>query len=457
MKEEKVEAIIGPQTSIEANFVIQMGLKAHIPIISFSATSPSLASLRSPYFFQATQNDKSQVNAITSLVNAFQWSQVVPVYADDEFGESIVPYLTDALQNAGVSVPYRAVISPAATEDQIEAELYKLMTMQTRVFVVHVFPGLGSRIFAKAVEIGLMNEGCVWIVTTGVMDLFNVLNASNVDSMQGVLGLKSYVAESKELRDFRLRWKRNFRRDNPEVDGELNVFGLWAYDSVFALATAAEKVFSGDNRGTTDINSTASSRTNGTDLDTLGVSRYGERLQKEIRKVRFRGLAGEFSLAGGELQSPGFEIVNVNSNGERLVGYWTPKSGLSRKMNHSGENHSTGDYLKSRSDLGPIIWPGDSMSVPKGFVTPTNGKRLRIAVPLKLGNSSFIKLTRDSSTNRTQATGFCIEVFNAVMEAMPYSVLYDFVPFVKPNGSSGGSYDDMIQQLYRGVYIHIYT
>lgn len=37
-----VDAIIGPQTSSEASFVIGLGDRANVPIISFSATSPSL-------------------------------------------------------------------------------------------------------------------------------------------------------------------------------------------------------------------------------------------------------------------------------------------------------------------------------------------------------------------------------------------------------------------------------
>lgn len=42
MKNEEVEAIIGPQRSSEAKFVIELGAKTQVPILSFSATSPAL-------------------------------------------------------------------------------------------------------------------------------------------------------------------------------------------------------------------------------------------------------------------------------------------------------------------------------------------------------------------------------------------------------------------------------
>ncbi|XP_010098408.2 glutamate receptor 2.7 [Morus notabilis] len=450
MNNEKVEAIIGPQTSMQANFVINLGGQAHVPIISFSATSPALSSLRSPYFFQATQNDSSQVNPITALVQAFGWRQVVPIYVDNYYGESFIPYLTDALQNVDVRVPYRSAVPPRATDEQIASELYKLMTMQSRVFVVHMLPHLGSRLFAKAEEIGLMEKGCVWIVTNGLAEL---LNSTVVGSMQGVLGVKTHVGRRKELESFRVRWKRQFQRENPGVVDapELNVFGLWAYDAAFALAMAVEKVGGRNGNGYASSGFVHyDSENSSTQLDTFGVSRNGRKLRDELLAIRFRGLTGEFSMVSGQLQSSTFEVVNVNGNGERLVGFWSPQSGLTRKLNVAA--NASVVYLTSESNLGPVIWPGDSLSVPKGWVAPTNGKKLRVGVPVKSGNSSFVKLIKDPSTNRTQFTGFCIEVFNAVIDQMPCAVPFDFIPFSKPNGESAGSYNDMIYQVYLGNF-----
>ncbi|PRQ24212.1 putative periplasmic binding protein-like I [Rosa chinensis] len=103
-------------------------------------TSPSLTSLRSSYFFRFTQNDSSQVKAISAIVKAFGWRQVVPIYIDTEFGEGIIPYLTDAL-------------------DEVD------------VFIVHMTADLSSRLFAKAKELGMMSEGYVWLATTAIADV----------------------------------------------------------------------------------------------------------------------------------------------------------------------------------------------------------------------------------------------------------------------------------------------
>ncbi|KAK9903210.1 hypothetical protein M0R45_001139 [Rubus argutus] len=50
IKNVQVQAILGPKSSMQAKFVIDLGNRTRVPIISFSATSPSLVSLpRLPY------------------------------------------------------------------------------------------------------------------------------------------------------------------------------------------------------------------------------------------------------------------------------------------------------------------------------------------------------------------------------------------------------------------------
>ncbi|KAI7990044.1 Glutamate receptor 2.6 [Camellia lanceoleosa] len=178
---------------MQADFVIDLGDKAQVPIISFSTTSPSLSSIWSPYFVRATQNDSSQVKAISAIVQAFGWKEVVSIYVNNEFGKGIIPYLTNALLDIDTRVPYRSVISPLATDDQIVEDLYKLMTIQTRVFIVHMDPTLALRLFIKVKEVGMMSEGYVWIITNAMTNELSSMDPSFIDSMEGVLGVKTYV------------------------------------------------------------------------------------------------------------------------------------------------------------------------------------------------------------------------------------------------------------------------
>ena len=130
-----------------------------------------------------------------------------------------------------------------------------------------------------------------------------------------------------------------------------------------------------------------------------------------------------------------------------MVAFWTLENGLIKELNST----NTSMYSISRRNLGPIIWPGDSSSIPKGWEIPTNGKKLRVGVPVKDGFFEFVKVEHDASTNTTKVTGYSIDIFKAVMEALPYNVDYELIPFAKPNGESAGTYNDLVYQVYLGV------
>lgn len=436
---------------MEAKFVVDLGEKAQVPIISYSAATPSL-NTRSSYFFRATENVTTQVKAISSLVQTFAWRQVVPVYVDDDYGEGLIPFLTDALLQVDARVPYRSVIPPFATDEQLEKELYKLMTMQTRVFVLHMLADLGHRLLAKAKEIGMMGKGYVWIITNVMTNNLSTLrsNSSAMDCFQGALGIKSYVPQTKELKDFRSRWRRKFLQDNPTMDDfELNVYGLWAYDAAEALARAVEEVGIGnlEYKKANNVSSNPS-----TDLETFGVSQNGPQIGKALSSMRFTGLAGNFSLVNRQLDASTFEIININGNGERVVGFWTPQKGLVRNLS----SKTTGNKTNLSDNLGPIIWPGEQSSNPKGWEIPTNGKKLKIGVPTKGGFTEFVEVKHNNATNKTEFTGYCIEVFEAVVKALPYSLDYEYVPYGKPNGESNGTYDDLVYEVHLGVCFFIF-
>ncbi|XP_010453158.1 PREDICTED: glutamate receptor 2.5-like isoform X1 [Camelina sativa] len=437
IKKREVVAIIGPGTSMQAPFLINLGNQTKVPIISFSATSPLLDSLRSPYFIRATHDDSSQVHAISAIIESFRWREVVPIYADNEFGEGILPYLVDAFQEINVRIRYRSAISLHFSDDQIKKELYKLMTMPTRVFIVHMLPDLGSRLFAIAKEIGMMNKGYVWIVTNGIADLMSVMGESSLENMHGVLGVKTYFAGSKELMYLEARWQKRFGRE------ELNNFACWAYDAATALMSVEE--ISNVNMSFNKTKTNTSREDIGTDLDDLGVSLSGPKLLQALSTVTFKGVAGRFQLKTGKLEPKTFKIINIEETGERTVGFWKSKVGLLKSLQVDQKAHSS-------RRLRPIIWPGDTTFVPKGWEFPTNAKKLRIAVPKKDGFNNFVKVTKDENTNVPVVTGFCIDVFDMVMRQMPYAVSYEYIPFETPDGKPRGSYDEMVHNVFLGVF-----
>ncbi|GMH09236.1 hypothetical protein Nepgr_011077 [Nepenthes gracilis] len=439
----KVKAIVGPMTSTEARFVIDLGAKAQVPIISYSATSPLLSCAQLPYFIRAAQNDSSQVLAIGALMQAFGWHEVVPIYTKNEYGEGIILDLTYMMQQINIRISYRSVISPFANDDQILEELLKLKTMQTRVFVVHVLPNIGSRLFSNAKDAGMMGEGYVWIVTNGISNFLDSLDHSVIESMQGVLGVKTYVPKTKKLDSFSNRWKVKFQEDNLDLpkNALLNVLGLWAYDTTSALARAVEEL--------SDANFAfvgANNSSHLTDLDNIKISKAGPELLRAISSTRFKGLSGEFNFVDGQLQSSTYQIINVIGHVGKEIGFWTLENGLTRDLNIVSQPNSL------KPNLHAIVWPGNVSSTPRGWVIPTGGKELRILVPRRPGFEEFVNVTQNSTTNATNVTGYCIDVFDKVMARLPYNISLTYFFFEVNNLTGSGSYDDMGYQFYRQKY-----
>lgn len=389
------------------------------------------------------QPDTYQLHAIASFVKFFSWHQIVPIYELTNYGSGVITYLSDALEKVGTRVPYRCGISPSATDDQILKELYKLKTMQTRVFVVHMLPSLVSRLFLKANEAGMMVKGYVWIITDGITGILETMDSIVIDSMQGVIGFKPYFGNSTGLGQFTERWKQKFSQENPKINRiQLSAFGLWAYDSVYALAQAMESV-----NGIVDSEFTKSiSESNLTDLASIGIFQSGPQLLQSILDTNFIGLSGQFHLKKGQLPVSSFQIVNVVGNKMKETGYWTRNGGITKQLNPDTQN-------TDESGLREVTWPGGSIEIPKGWEIPTNGNKLKVGVPVKRGFYRFIDVKRDPFTNAPIVTGYCIDVFEAVMEAMPFGVPFEYVPFetYEGSGQSKGNYDDLISEVGKGV------
>lgn len=423
-----MQAIIGPQTSEQANFLAIMGSEAQIPIISFSAVSSSLSPSKFPYFVRMAQNELSQARSIASVIHAYSWREVVIIHDDSNSGIGLIPYLIDAIQD--IEVKFH-LLSSIVNKSMIHTTLRKISEMGTRVFIVHLSFSLGESFFIHAHKARMMADGYAWIITSELTNRLAYMNSMIVNSMQGVLGIKAFVPESNRLNDFKIRWKELFRRKHPEIEIiDVEVYTLWAYDTVWLMAMAAENSLNW---------------TNLIDIPSLDVSSNGEHYLNSILDTEFRGLTGDVRLVDGQLQSTDFQIVNVLGNGGRGIGFWTPRVGLSRTRSSKDMEKN---YSANMEDLDGVIWPGGSTKVPKGCVVR---RKLRIGVPVKTGFSEFMKVERNPKDNSIIAKGFCIDVFEKVMKKLPYTVPFEYIPFENGYQEEPNYYDRLICQVYLKV------
>ncbi|RLM80364.1 glutamate receptor 2.7-like [Panicum miliaceum] len=431
IKNEQVQAIIGPATSAEAGFVAYLANSTHVPVLSSSATSPELSPAQTPFFVRTAANDSFQAAPVAAVLATFRWHAAVIVYEDSPYGSGILPALADALLGVGARIMERTAVPADADDDRIDAVLNRFMAMPTRVFIVHMNRFVAPRFFLRARNAGMMSDDYAWIVTDGVGSVVDALSPDEISAMEGVISLRPYVQMTDEVRNFSARFRARLRRVSPSADvyaQDPTVLMLWSYDTAWAIATAAEAAGVSSPAFQTPQQSSAL-----TDLGRLGVSATGATLLKAVHETTFHGLSGNFTLVDGQLQPPAYEVVNIIGKGARPVGFWTPEAGISQAL----------DANAARGLKPSVIWPGDGMSPPKGWVVSANGQKLRVAVPVKGGFKQFVNVARDATTGAHNITGYCIEVFDAVMSKMPYPVSYEYVPI--PDSSD--SYDRFVSLL----------
>ncbi|XP_072985703.1 glutamate receptor 3.1-like isoform X2 [Typha latifolia] len=126
--------------------------------------------------------------------------------------------------------------------------------------------------------------------------------------------------------------------------------------------------------------------------------------------------------------------------GSRKIGYWSNYSGLStvspETLYTKLANHS-----RVNQQLYSVIWPGETITKPRGWVFPNNGRQLRIGVPNRVSYREFVSEERNTGIIK----GYCIDVFSAAINLLPYPVLYKFIPF--GNGHENPSYMELVEKI----------
>ncbi|KAF2310246.1 hypothetical protein GH714_007398 [Hevea brasiliensis] len=444
--ETDVVAIIGPQSSVVAHIISHVVNELQVPLLSFAATDPTLNSHQFPFFVRTTQSDLYQMAAIAEIVDYYGWKQVIAIFIDDDFGRNGMLALSDKLAERRCKISYKVGIPPdsGANRGDIMDILVKVALMESRVVVLHVNPKLGFSLFSVAKYLGMMGNGYVWIATdwlSSYLDSFSPLPSETINIMQGVLALRQYTPDSDRKRSFSSRWSKL-------AGGSLglNSYGLYAYDSVWLVAHAIDAFF--DQGGVISFSNDSRLRSEGGNLhlDAMSIFDDGLLLLKNILKSDLVGLTGPLKFdSDRSLTLPAYDVVNVIGTGYRRIGYWSNYSGLStlppetlymRPPNRSSANQQ----------LYSVIWPGETVLKPRGWVFPNNGKQLRIGVPIRVSFKEFVSQVRGTDMFK----GFAIDVFTAAVSLLPYAVPYQFIPF--GNGKENPSYTELVNLITTGFF-----
>lgn len=298
-----------------------------------------------------------------------------------------------------------------ATGSNLNTVIYSLKEDSTRVFIMHMLPDLAAQVFHRANVAGMMSDGYVWIATTGIGSAVDSFGPSRFGDMQGVVTFRPYVQETERVMNFTVRFKERFQQENAGIRDVPNpsIPLFWAYDTAWSLASAVNKY-------------------------SMSGSTPGRTLLGAVLNTTFDGLAGRFRLVNGQLQVSTYEVINIIGKSARTVGFWTLESGIFKNLKANNEK-----------GVKQILWPGDLAAAPRGWDVST-GRPLHIAVPSKNGFNELVEVSYSLATNTSFVTGYCIDVFDLLMNSLPYPVSYQYVP-----STNDSSYDNLLSLVFEKV------
>ncbi|XP_059661065.1 glutamate receptor 3.4-like [Cornus florida] len=446
LMEKDVVVAIGPQSSGIAHVISHVANELHVPLISFSATDPTLSALQYPYFLRTTQSDYFQMYAIADLVQFYGWREVVAIFVDDDYGRSGISVLGDALAKKRAKISYKAPFSPGSNKSDIIDLLVGINLVESRVYVVHVNPDSGLTIFSVAKSLGMMANGYVWIATDwlpSVLDSSELVDADTMGLLQGVIALRHHTPDSDLKKRFTSRW----RTIKDKETSSFNSYALYAYDSVWLVAHALDAFFNeGGNISFSNDPKLHDTKGSALHLTSLRIFDEGQKLLQKLIAVNFTGLSGQVQFDPEKnLVRPAYDVLNIGGTGSRRIGYWSNYSGLSivapEILYKKPPNTSA-----SNQQLYSVIWPGETTIQPRGWVFPNNGKPLQIAVPYRVNYPEYV--TKDNDP--PGARGYCIDVFEAALKLLPYPVVHEYKPY--GDGQRNPVYSKLVNDVAENKY-----
>lgn len=434
VNKKQAHAILGELTLQEAALVWEFDEETKdIPIISLTPSAtldPPWLPFKTPSsFIRISYDMKVQMQCFAAIIGHFRWRKVIAIYERSgsfSADSALITHLSDSLQAVDSIVEHYSAFpsmnSLLDSEYFIEEELKRLRSKNVKVFtILRSSVEFAIILFKKAKVLGMMTKGYAWIVSDDFGNLLDSVESSVIlNNMEGVIGFKTnYPDTTESFRAFEGRFRRKYRLGHPdEKFSSPSVYALRAYDATWAIAKAMQQ-------------------SEGKVVPSTFI--------RNILTNKFEGLSGEISFKNGALhQKPVFQVINVIGRSYREMALWTPQFGFSKDLIEYERTNMIRADIGLSADLSSVYWPGGELTAPKGITFGSIEKPLRIGVPAMGAFHMFVKVTYDPNKNVTTFSGFTIEVFEAVVQRLPYQLIYNLTPHY-------GTYDEMVVKVQNKV------
>ena len=156
--------------------------------VSHGSSLPSLSDkIQFPSFLRTLTSDLTSSHAVTQLIIHFQWSWVIILAQDDDFGQQASSLATQQLSPAGVCIEYHLHVPSYQSLGKIEETVRKMQKCTAKVVLVFL-SNLNFQLILRGL-LAVPVSGQVW-VSKGTLHMALALTIPGISQvLQGTFGL----------------------------------------------------------------------------------------------------------------------------------------------------------------------------------------------------------------------------------------------------------------------------
>ncbi|UJR13333.1 hypothetical protein I4U23_000351 [Adineta vaga] len=427
--------IVGPELSSEAHTIGAFAKTIGIPVISYSATDPTLSDrIIYPTFHRTVPSDTTIALAIVQLFVRFGWTSCIIIYQNDAFGSNGADVISDAFNENNLSV-VQTLVFDIATQ-QIRGNLKDILTSSpSRIVLLWAVSSHTSLILQNALDNNLLGPQFLWILSSPIV--LNTFNQTFHPNLIGILTVEPAVGTMVDasvnttlLNSAYDIWQQY----EPETfPGAANVdnYALFAFDAAWSLIQSLQNYCS----SLTNISSSSSCLpviTSTFCFDYRFVNPDG--FLSTIDATSFLGVSGLVRYSNkvtNRIDGNFFMIRNIQPSSDGIdyisVLKWVDTTGWKT-------------YTKTNA----IVWPNNTLIPPTGF-PKLSGVKLRIGVIRSPPFLMMKNLIDASGKNVIQMVGFIPDLIDRLQST---TGLIPEIILAPLNQTYGG----MIQAVINDVY-----
>ena len=424
---KNVIGIVGPEIADDTHDVSRFAQRIGIPMVSYSATNPTLSDRRMyPNFYRTVPSDYSTALAIARLFQRYHWTSCILIYQNDASGWAGVGAISEVFEANGLNIKELIMFNVATMA--VRGNLSRrLLNSVTRMIILWADSKCTSMVLERAATDDVLGPRFLWILRTSIS-----LHSFTESFSQALVGMLSVEAVPGNVVDAPFNaslltsayaiWEHDEPQSFPG-ESHVDADALFAFDATWLLIQSLRELCSQmpDGSPRQRVNSTS--------------------LLEQIGKTKFLGVSGPVEYqrhASDRIGGIHYVVRNVQTSPQGLNFVATLK-------------YSEPGQWQPFQSIHDVLWPGKSSKVPND--------RPRIAsVKLRIGVYQAVPfITKEyrldkHAQNKSTITGYIPDLLDLLQQRM------NFVPeliFVAPNITvptllnevASGDYDMFISQV----------